>query len=135
MTDRSPDRPGTAIERPRPAAARPAAAAGRRKPGFMPTVLLGLASFAVLFEFLAFQLNSGNDPALGASALAANDPRTAADVRPVVHRRIVKTRVVHLPPSSTATTSSPPVVPPLPATTAPAPAPAPVPAPPVTSTS
>ena len=43
----------------------------KKKPGIMPTVLLGLATFAVLFEFLAFQLNSGNDPALGKTALAA----------------------------------------------------------------
>ena len=40
-----------------------------RKPGFLPTIAVAVATFAVLFEFLAFQLSSGNDPALGASAL------------------------------------------------------------------
>jgi len=96
----------------------------------MPTVLLGLASFAVLFVFLAFQLNSGNDPALGKSVLAANDPKAARSARPLINRRIVKTRVVHLPASSSETGSAPPIVtaPPSPssATTAPPPAPAPV---------
>ncbi len=53
------------------------ASARRRKPGFMPTVFLALATFAVIFEFLAFQLNNGNDPALGKSVLAANDPKAA----------------------------------------------------------
>lgn len=123
MTDRSPDEPAAAVERPRPAAGRPAAAAARKKPGLMPTVLLGLASFAVLFEFLAFQLNSGNDPALGKSALAVNDPKEVGDARPVVHRRVVKTRVVHLPPESTAIGTTLPIAPSAPATTAPAPAP------------
>ncbi|MEZ5157137.1 MAG: hypothetical protein R2718_13630 [Solirubrobacterales bacterium] len=88
--------------------ARPAGAA-RKKPGAMPTVLLALATFAVIFEFLAFQLNNGNDPALGKSALAANDPKAAKVARPVVNRRIVKTRVVHLPPKQSATSSAVPV--------------------------
>ena len=87
--------------------ARPAAA--RKKPGAMPTVLLALATFAVIFEFLAFQLNTGNDPALGKSALAANDPKVAKVARSVINRRIVKTRVVHLPPKQSATGSAVPV--------------------------
>ena len=90
--------------RPRPAAA-PAAAARRKKPGFMPTVFVALATFAVIFEFLAFQLNNGNDPALGKSVLAANDPKAAKVARPVINRRIVKTKVVHLPPKTTATST------------------------------
>jgi hypothetical protein len=75
----------------------------------MPTVLLGLASFAVIFEFLAFQLNSGNDPALGKSVLAANDAAPMRVARPAVNRRIVRTRVVHLPPRSGRTNPAPPV--------------------------
>jgi len=117
----------------------------KKKPGILPTVLLGLATFAVLFEFLAFQLNGGNDPALGKTALAVNDPKAAKVARPVVNRRVVKTKVVHLPPRSSssgapvpvsspasgASASTAPVV-----TSAPAAAPAPAPAPaPVTSTS
>ena len=43
------------------------------KPGFLPTVAAALATFAVLFEFLAFQLSSGNDPALGSAALGRFD--------------------------------------------------------------
>jgi len=129
MTDRRPGQPEPAAPAP-VKAARP-----RRKPGFMPTVLLGLASFAVLFEFLAFQLNSGNDPALGRSALVA-DPKAAKVARPVIHRRIVRTKVVHLPPSSSPASTAVPVTTSAPATgAAPStPAPAPTPAP-VTSSS
>ncbi len=130
MTDRAPDRPRATVERADPAPAGPGRPAASRavgkKPGFMPTVLLGLASFAVLFEFLAFQLSSGNDPALGTSALAINDPKAARAARPVIHRRIVKTRIVHLPPKSTGPGSDPPAVTSVPTTSPPAPAPAPV---------
>ncbi|MEZ5075660.1 MAG: hypothetical protein R2691_12665 [Solirubrobacterales bacterium] len=117
MTDRPADRPDTeAGRRPVPGGhSRPGAApAVRKKPGFMPTVLLGIASFVALFVFLAFQLNSGNDPALGKSALAAGDAKATDPARPlVIHRRIVKTRVVHLPAESPAAGSA------LPAGTAP----------------
>jgi cytoskeletal protein RodZ len=89
--------------------ARTPVAAGKRKPGVLPTVLLGLATFVVLFEFLVFQLNSGNDPALGKSALAANDPKAAKIARPVINRRVVKTKVVHLPPKPSATGTTVPV--------------------------
>ncbi|MGB6424236.1 MAG: hypothetical protein WBF18_03060, partial [Solirubrobacterales bacterium] len=52
-----------------PAAATvPAAAQPRRKPRALPTIALSLATFAVLFEFLAFQLSTGNDPELGSAA-------------------------------------------------------------------
>ncbi len=58
-----------------------------------PTVLASLACFAVMFEFLAFQLRSGRDPALGATAGA--EARPGYPPRPVViHRRIVVRRVV-----------------------------------------
>ena len=42
----------------------------RRVPS-LPTVLASAACFLVVFEFLAFQLRSGRDPAIGASAGAS----------------------------------------------------------------
>ena len=112
----------------------------RRRVPFWPTVLASLAIFAVVFEFLAFQLRAGHDPALGAPTAAVETKQ-----RPnVVQRRIIQRRVVHLPArisqpatgtgTSTGTVSPPPssapapapVPPPAPAVPAPAPAPAPV---------
>jgi hypothetical protein len=113
----------------------------RRVPS-VPTVLSSLACFFLIFEFLAFQLRSGRDPAIG---VAANHP-TAARPRPVViHRRIIVRRVVEPAPgtssalvssgdagsSSTGPSSSAAAAP---AAAAPAAAPAPAPAP-VTSSS
>ena len=68
----------------------------RRVPS-LPTVLASLACFFVLFEFLALQLSSGRDPAIGAS-----DATPAADrPRPVViHRRIIVRRVVESTPGA-----------------------------------
>jgi hypothetical protein len=60
----------------------------RRRPPALPTMLLALACFAVAFEFLAFQLRAGRDPALSGA------PAAAAPARVVPHRRIVITRVV-----------------------------------------
>jgi hypothetical protein len=60
------------------------------RPGFWPTAMLAGASFLLLFEFLAFQLSHGNDPALG-SAPASAPPKPA---RPVLIRRVVDTRVI-----------------------------------------
>jgi hypothetical protein len=97
----------------------------------MPTVLLGLVSFAVIFEFLAFQLNSGKDPALGTSALAANEAAPAPVTRPVLNRRIIKTRIVHLPPGAT----SPELPAPEPGSGSMITEPAPAPAAPVTASS
>jgi hypothetical protein len=110
-----------------------------------PTIAAAVATFAVIFEFLALQLSSGNDPALG-SSVNASATQNQSDPRPVLNRRIVKTKVVHLPPvesddSVTAvapTTSAPAPVTssaPAPVTSAPAPAPAPVAPAPVTSSS
>lgn len=95
----------------------------RRRPSALPTVAAALALFIVAFEFLAFQLRSGNDPSLA----AALTPRSQ------VIRRVLRTKVVtDVVPSGarrgTTTTSAPA---PLSATPAPAPAPAPV----VTATS
>jgi hypothetical protein len=107
------------------------------------TALAALACFLVAFEFLAFQLTSGKDPALGASPVA-----TVAQKRPVViNRRVIQTRVVHLPPKQSATGSATSTVssaapasssasaPAAVSAPAAAPAPAPAPAPVVTSTS
>ncbi len=88
----------------------------------LPTVAAALALFIVAFEFLAFQLRSGNDPSL-ASASAA---------RPQVTRKVLRTTVItDVVPTpggkgGTTTTSAPSAV-----SSAPVPAPAPV----VTSTS
>jgi hypothetical protein len=112
--------------------------ARRRRLRVWPTVAAAVATFAVIFEFLAFQLSSGNDPALGASVHAS---APAPKPQPVLNRRIVETRVVHDPPVVPGSTSSAPTVTavptaPAPTTSAPAPvAPAPAPAPVVTSTS
>lgn len=140
MTDRSP-----AIDPAASPASKsvPARRPAPRRPGFGPTILASVACFLVLFEFLAFQLHSGNDPALGAPAPAS----AQAAVRPaVIDRKIIKRRMVHQPPSSQApaTGSATPVASatgastgaaaPAPAPAA-APAPAPAPAAPVTSTS
>lgn len=114
----------------------------RPRPGLLPTLLAAVACFLVIFEFLAFQLRSGNDPALGASPATP----AAAAVRPtVIDRKLIKRRIVHLPArpqtASAGSTAAPAVVSSPPATTAPAapaapaPAPAPAPAAPVTSSS
>jgi hypothetical protein len=63
-------------------------AAPRRKPRILPTVLVALACFAVVFEFLALQLQSGRDPALG-NASAAPAP---AKVRP--RKKVIITKVI-----------------------------------------
>lgn len=105
------------------------------RPGFWPTAALAATSFLLLFEFLAFQLSQGNDPALGsATATAPPEPR-----RPVLIRRVVNTRVIadRGPSSDTGTTvssggASSGVSP---ASGVPAAAPAPAPAAPVVSSS
>jgi len=79
----------------------------------------------VAFEFLAFQLRSGNDPAVGASKQA---PR-----RPLVYRKVMRTKVVtDVVPSGMAKGGASTVTGPATVTSTPAPAPA---APVVTSTS
>ena len=59
------------------------------KPRPLPTVLAALAIFAVVFEFLAFQLSAGRDPALGAGS-AASAPVTKT--RPA--KKLVITKVI-----------------------------------------
>ena len=60
----------------------------RRRPAALPTVLVALACFAVVFEFLAMQLQSGRDPALR-TASAASPP---AKVQP--RKKIIITKVI-----------------------------------------
>ena len=54
----------------------------------LPTILVAIACFAVVFEFLALQLQSGRDPALG-NASASSVP---AKVRP--RKKIIITTVI-----------------------------------------
>jgi hypothetical protein len=106
---------------------------------FLPTAMASLACFAVIFEFLAFQLRAGNDPALGDGTTVANRQSRQS----VIERRIIQRRIVHLPPEPSGSTTLAPVAP-APATepsipaapTAPvAPAPAPAPAAPLVTSS
>ena len=105
------DGPGAASSRSRPA----------RRPSGFSVVTASLAVFLALLGGLSWRLASGQDPALGAGepAVAA----TAKVKRPVVHRKVVKVRVVEEP-KPTATAPAPAAV------STPAPAPAPAPAPP-----
>jgi hypothetical protein len=57
-----------------PAAPSASRARARRKPTFVITIAAAAATFMVLFELLAFQLRSGNDPAVGSGALTASAP-------------------------------------------------------------
>ncbi len=108
------------------------------RPGFWPTAALVGASFLLLFEFLAFQLRHGDDPALGGTGQVASPPSP----RPVLVRHVVKTRVVAdgtassgaSATSSDEASGSSSTVSAAPAS-APAPAPAPAPAGPVVSSS
>ena len=76
-------------ERRAPATEPPTSRRREGKPRPLPTVFAALAIFAVAFEFLAFQLSSGRDPAVGAGA-AANTPVTRT--RPA--KKLVITKVI-----------------------------------------
>lgn len=84
----------TDTQRPQPSGASPKAPDRRpplgSKPAFWPTAIIVGAGFLLLFEFLAFQLAHGRDPAVGSSpsAVASKPPR------PVLIRRVVDTRVI-----------------------------------------
>ena len=60
-----------------------------KKPGPLPTFLAALAVFAVAFEFLAFQLSAGRDPALGPGPTASAPP---AKTRPA--KKLVITKLI-----------------------------------------
>jgi hypothetical protein len=83
MTEGTRDTPRPEQATQRPPRKRP------KKPGPLPTVLAALAVFAVAFEFLAFQLSAGKDPALG-PAVAATPP--ASKARPA--KKLVITKVI-----------------------------------------
>jgi hypothetical protein len=72
---------------PNPPARRPTLGS---RPAFWPTAALVGACFLLMFEFLAYQLRTGHDPALG-GATASAPPKPP---RPVLIRRVVNTRVV-----------------------------------------
>ena len=61
----------------------------RSKPAPLPTVLAALAIFAVAFEFLAFQLSAGKDPALGPAT-----PTTPVVAKSRPAKKIVITKVI-----------------------------------------
>lgn len=102
MTERSKRRGGTRPVPTETANPRPGAGSPRRRPGPLPTVLAALACFAVVFEFLAFQLDSGRDPALGKSA---GSPAAATKALPP-KRKLIITKVVGTPGGPSATTGA-----------------------------
>ena len=119
---------GAAMTEPSPVLSSPVVQQGAKspprkgRPGPGVVISGAIALFAVTFGFLTYQLRSGNDPALGAQALAGQ-PRPVL-IRRVIQHRIV-TRVVPAPgaSSTTVSTSAAPVTT---NTAAAAPAPAPV---------
>jgi hypothetical protein len=118
----------------------------RRKPSAFPVAAGSIAAFLGLFGYMAYQLRTGHDPALGAQT---------ASVRPAQTKRVVVKRIEHhvvitklLPPleehddaapaQATAPSASVPAQPSAPVVvqqSTPAPAPAPAPAPVQTRTS
>lgn len=58
-----------------------------RRPGPAMVFSGAIALFAITFGFLIYQLRSGNDPSLGAQALAVQP-------RPVVVRKVIKHRII-----------------------------------------
>jgi hypothetical protein len=71
-----------------------------RRPTVLPTVLVALACFAVVFEFLALQLQSGRDPALGKASAGL----VPAKVRP--RKKIIITKVISAGNGATGQTTS-----------------------------
>ena len=65
-----------------PSGRAPAGTTGR--PGPLPTIAAAVALFFVAFEFLAFELRSGNDPSLGAATASG----------PQIVRKVLRTKVV-----------------------------------------
>jgi hypothetical protein len=85
-----------------------------------------VAGFAVLFGFLAGQLRSGNDPALGSGSTAAAGKPQKVLVRRVIRRRVVTTVIPSASPqgsggASVSTSAAPAVTSSAPAAPAPAP--------------
>jgi hypothetical protein len=118
-----------------------------RRPGGFGVGASALAAFLAI-------LAAGKDPALGAGDPAGQELAAAKLKRPVIHRKVVRLRVIHdpqvpepaapggaglaiAPPPAPSSFASPPPAAPQAAApaAAPAPVPAPAPSPPVTSSS
>ena len=115
----------------------------RRRPSALPVAAGSMAAFFATFGFMAYQLRTGHDPALGNKTAVALAPTKQVLVKRI-ERHVILTTVV--PPSEgddgAPASSAPVVVQQVPATVtaapapvAAAPAPAPAPAPIVTRTS
>lgn len=74
---------------PRPTEPRPARP---KKPGALPTFLAALAVFAVAFEFLAFQLTAGKDPAVGARPAASTPVAKSRPAKKLVITKVIPAR-------------------------------------------
>jgi hypothetical protein len=116
----------------------------RRKPSALPVAAGSLAAFMGLFGYMAYQLRTGHDPALGAKTASAPAP---------LHKRVVVKRIEHhivitklLPPreeqddggsvqTAAPVAAAPPSAPVVTQRSAPVPTPAPAPAPVQTRTS
>jgi hypothetical protein len=61
----------------------------RAKPRSLPTVMAALAVFAVAFEFLAFQLSAGKDPAVGPGTTASAPVVKARPAKKLVITRVI----------------------------------------------
>jgi hypothetical protein len=64
-----------------------------RRPGPLPVVGGSLAAFMALFGFMAYQLRTGHDPALGAPQAAQPAPVKRVVVKRVERRVIITTLV------------------------------------------
>jgi len=125
-----------------------------RRPGGFGVGASALAAFLAILAVLALRMSAGKDPALGAGDPAGPGLAAAKLKRPVIHRKVVRLRVIHdpqvpepaapggaglaiAPPPAPSSFASPPPAAPQAAAPAPAPAPvpAPAPSPPVTSSS
>ena len=68
---------------------RPAPRPRQPRPRPLPTVLAALAIFAVAFEFLAFQLSAGKDPAIGTTVATST---AVTKTRPA--KKLIITKVI-----------------------------------------
>lgn len=87
MTEPSPRTPDRARTR-------TAAPPRRRKPSAYPVVAASLAAFMALFGFLAYQLRTGHDPALGNKPATAQLAPTKRVILKRIEDRIIVTRVL-----------------------------------------
>ena len=60
-----------------------------RKPRPLPTVMAALAIFGVAFEFLAFQLSSGKDPAVGLGAVGGTPVTRTRPAKKIVITKVI----------------------------------------------